>query len=199
MRNRSKWPPLFIVALFLAAGTATLFAPDAGSGGACVASAISDARTIPDITGTWEGTWEDTIYQATGSMSWTIVQEGSEMFGMGTIDVTQAGGGVHEGLGSGAIIMRDRQTLTFTFEGDMLGEGTGVLSGTACTGGGTVGSPLNYGAFTYHGAITETNAEGRFFFTPPSGGAGRVLMTNTTPVEPTTWGDIKAGYRNDVE
>ncbi len=196
MRHRSKWPPLFLIALFLAAGAATLFAPEAGPRGACVASAVGDDRTIPDIVGTWEGTWEDTIYMVSGSMSWTISPDRYDYIGSGTIDLTALGLGAQEGSAGGGIT---RQALEFTYEANSVGSGNGVLTGNSLVGDGLVTAPLNFGYFTFRGTVTSEAAEGRFFFVSPTGGAGRVTMTNTTPVESTSWGSIKAGYRNDDE
>ena len=199
MRHRSKWPPLFILVLFIVACAAALLTPYTGPRGECVASAIGDGRVVPDLVGTWVGTWEDTIYDASGAMNWTITQNGVDVDGSGDIDFSYFGMGVREGGGAGGIVSARAETLEFTFDGDGVGNGIGNVVGNACSGTGTVTSPLEYGGFTFQGTVTNLGAEGRFFFLSPTGGAGRVTMTNTTPVESTTWGTIKAGYRNDEE
>ncbi len=202
MLSRSKWPPLFIAALFLIATAATLLAPDAGPRGVCVASAVPDGRTLPNILGTWTGTWEDTVYQwASGPMTWTITLDQSDYWGSGSIDLSVLGFGLgdQEGGASGSLTREDRQSLSFSYYADLVGGGDAVLTGTSCAGSGVVNAPLDFGYFTFSGTITDTAAIGRFFFASPTGGAGRVTMTKDTPVESTTWGSIKAGYRNDDE
>ena len=201
MQNRSSWPPLFILALFAVACAAALLTPDAGPRGVCVASAVGEGRTIPDIVGTWAGTWEDTVYMVSGPMTWTITLDQSDYWGSGSIDLSVLGFGLgnQEGGGTGSITRGDRQSVPFSYYADLVGLGDGVLTGNSVAGNGVVNAPLDFGYFTFTGTITDTAAIGRFFFASPTGGAGRVTMTKDTPVESTTWGSIKAGYRNDDE
>ena len=168
MQSRSKWPPLFVLALFTLACGAALLTPDAGPRGVCIASAVNGDRTIPDIAGTWEGTWEDTVYFVSSTMSWTITQDGSNYAGSGTIDMTPfawAGLGSQEGGASGSITREERQSLSFSYYADLVGLGDGVLTGDFCTGSGVVNAPLDFGFFTFQGTVTDTSVVGRFFFT----------------------------------
>ena len=91
MRDSFRWVPVYVFALMLVAGLAGHVSQDV-AGAAPVQSRLtsSERDTIPDITGTWTGTWEDTIYTwASGTLEWTIVLDRQDMSATGTIGMDE--------------------------------------------------------------------------------------------------------------
>lgn len=159
---------------------------------------------LPDIAGTWSGTWADTVYFVTGAMTIDIEVNGNSYTATGTIDVSQINPilGVLAGSGSGTV---SGSVLTGTFSATDLGTGQGTLSPTRAnrgpggsasgSGSGTVTAPLNFGPFTFSGDIVGDVMTGGFDFTNPSGGKGvAALVRQTTPVETSTWSRLKERF-----
>ena len=83
---------------------------------------------LPILEGTWEGSWTDTLYNVTGSMTIEISVDGTDYFASGTIDVSEinAGLGTLSGSGSGST---DGATFSGTFDCASLGSGTATIGG----------------------------------------------------------------------
>lgn len=127
------------------------------------------------LAGTWAGTWTDTRYNVSGSLQATFTVNGSIVTATGVIGLGVFGLGDEPGSGSGT---ESGQTLDFTFSAATVGSGSGSLS-TAGTGSGTgtVTGALNFGAFTFTGAVTASAIDGTFDFTSPTGGNGVATLT----------------------
>lgn len=197
MRNSSRWVPAYIVVLLVAAGLlGTLAEGDAAPVQAKLNP--SERDTIPNIVGTWTGTWNDTVFFVERGLDWEITQNGQDVSGTGTIEMDYFGMGDKSGTGTGAITGGSpRTTLSFTFECADVGNGSGsIIAGGTGSGTGTVTAPLDFGDFTFQGTVTENTMRGTFDFVTAAG-AGTVFMTKTTPVEPASWGEIKVRFRDD--
>ncbi len=199
MKGRSKWPPIYAVCLLAAAVLLGFVWPDSPVQ-AHSAPGATPPLEIPNIAGNWEGTWADTIYVwATGALTCTILQDGSDFTATGTIDMSVFGMGVVAGTGEGTVTRDgDRATLDFTFSASGIGTGVGALADGSGTGTGTT-VPMGFGPFTFEGTATSGAIDGTFDFTDPGGGAGTVHMLKDTPVEPLTWGAIKGRYTESDE
>jgi hypothetical protein len=189
MDGRLKWPPIYVVGLLVVAAafafTGTDEAPRAFGG---PVSAAPDS--IPDLVGSWAGTWQDTIFTwASGDISWEISQDGSSFTASGSIDFECFGLGSVPGTASGTIT---RETMDFTFEAPASGSGAGVITDGAVSGTGNMVVPA-FGPFTFEGTLTDDTIRGTFDFA--GGGAGKAVLTKETPVEPTSWGQIKSRFR----
>lgn len=150
---------------------------------------------LPDLVGTWSGTWMDTVFAAGGAITMDITQNGNQLSGTGTIDLTSIGLfglGIMSGSATGSIV---GNTLGFSFSADSVGMGAGTVTGGTASGGGNVTAPLNFGAFLISGTATSTTMQGIFDFTSPGAGGGTAMLTKTSPVEPQTWSEIKAAHR----
>ncbi|MFH1865688.1 MAG: hypothetical protein ABIK85_07370, partial [Candidatus Eisenbacteria bacterium] len=141
------------------------------------------------------------VFFAEYGMSWEITQDPSDLSATGIIDLTYFslhGLGMESGSASGAITSRPPgETLDFTFTAATVGSGSGTIVGTLASGTGTVTPPLDFGDFTFQGTVSDTVIRGTFDYINPGTGAGKVLMTKNTPVEPLSWGKLKARYRDD--
>ncbi len=168
---------------------------------AVTAPAHASPAVFPDITGQWTGTWLDTIYFAAGDMNVTISTSDGVNFtatgeiDVGSIDLTL---GILPGSASGTLA---GAVLSGTFTCTNLGNGTFTLTDVGgsvdASGSGTVTAPLNFGAFTFTGTIVGNTMDGTFDFTSPTGGAGTATLIRTsTPVDESTWGEVKALYRD---
>ncbi len=200
MGKRSIWPAVYLAVLILAVVIVGFSGPQ-GSPEARGAIKLAAVDTIPDLTGTWVGSWEDTIYVgAGGSMTWQISRDGSDFSASGTIDFSYFGMGLLPGSAEGSItsVFADH-VLEFTFQAASIGTGAGSVNGGSGSGTGTVTAPLSFGGFTFEGTVGEDEISGTFDFTSPTGGAGRASLTRQTATEPSTWGDIKALYRDGGE
>ena len=199
MTHRSKWPGIYVLLLLAAAATLAFWGPDGGS--PAKASPAGGAGRLPNIVGSWAGTWKDTIFmwpEEEYIMTWEITQVRDEYCATGIIDFTYFGMGFIPGTASGTLTGTVRaDTLSFTFDGPGIGSGAGTVVNGVGTGGGTVGPPLGFGAFTFQGTVTETLIRGTFDF--PTGGSGWARMGKVSPVERTSWGDIKTRYRDNGE
>lgn len=162
-------------------------------------AAHADARgALPDIAGTWNGTWADTVFFVSGALSIDIQVDGDSYTATGTIDVSQINPllGVLKGSGSGTAT---GSVLTGTFSATDLGTGQGMLSTSASgrgvasgSGTGTVTAPLDFGPFTFAGDVVGDIMVGSFEFTNPGAGKGvAALSRQTTPVETSTWSRVK--------
>jgi hypothetical protein len=199
MNRRSIWPPIYVAGLLLVVGVLAISGPQ-GSSEAHGQVTFAFVDTIPDLTGTWVGTWADTVYLAGGSMTWEISRDGSDYTASGTIDFTYFGMGLLSGSAEGNITSAFADhVMEFTFEAAMIGNGSGTINGNIGSGGGTVTAPLNFGEFTFEGVVVEGNIAGTFDFTSPTGGAGIASLTKQTATERSTWGDIKALYRGSSD
>ncbi len=198
MSKRSKWPAIYVIGL-LAVASALAF-----SGVGERTEVERDAwtarpDTLPDLAGIWIGTWEDTIVQVGGDLSWNITVEGSDMSAVGTIDLSALGIGIQQGTAEGTISdSRGRTTLDFTFTASGVGDGSGSIVGSSVSGDGTVAPPLDFGHFTFQATVGDTSIWGTFNF-PPTRGAGTTRLTRQSAVEAETWGGVKARYRDESE
>ena len=166
------------------------------------AAAALAPGTVPDVAGIWAGSWVDTVYTVAGSLSITIIPKGNIWIASGTIDVG-ALNPVLGMLGGNALGNLTGNTLAGTFTCNQLGNGSFTITGATgvegtplatASGTGSVVAPLNFGGFTFTGNIFDGVMEGGFDFTSPTGGAGRGSLVRITPVQPTTWSDVKTLY-----
>jgi len=151
----------------------------------------STRAAVPDLTGHWAGTWEDTVFSVSGSLVFNFTNMTT---GTGQIDLSSLGLGVQFGNAMGTIV---NDTLAFSFISASVGSGGGVIVGDSAQGGGSVGAPLNYGPFVFEGRITASTIDGRFYYIFPGGGGGKASLGKTSPVETQTWGRVKAIYSGD--
>lgn len=203
---RTKYPLLYMLVLFAAAGLLALTGADENGPTFDPSPALATSPlAIPMLEGTWSGSWTDTVFAVGGPMTFVIWAEGSDYVANGTIDVSSIGSalgvlnGTATGLDSGA-------SLDVTFDCTELGNGSVVLmpvksaSGTLnATGSGTgnVTGILNFGPFTLTGTASDTDITGSFEFTSPGGGKGIAQMTKSSvAVENKSWGSVKAKYRD---
>jgi len=164
----------------------------------------AEPAEIPILEGTWRGSWTDTLYNVTGSMTIEITVDGSNYSATGTIDVSEidAGLGTLSGSASGTY---DGATLNGTFDCANLGSGIATIAGSFKAGGkvqagasgsGSVGAPLFFGPFLFTGIVSDGVMWGVFDFINPGGGEGTAVLTNEAlPTDERTWGDLKAEYR----
>ena len=200
MTHSSRWPGVYVLLLLIAATTLALWGPTGGAPAQAEPSSSSTAA-LPNIVGSWTGTWKDTIYMGLEEeyvMTWQITQVREEYCATGIIDFSYFGMGPVLGTAAGTVTGTFRaDTLHLTFEGPGIGSGAGTVTGGVGIGTGTVGLPLNFGAFTFQGTVTETLIRGTFDFT--TGGSGWARMGKVSPVERASWGAIKARYRDGGE
>jgi hypothetical protein len=200
MTHRPWQPGVYVLGLLLVAGVIALLGHDGGGPARAEQTAPSSA-TLPNIVGSWAGTWKDTIYMGLEEeyfMTWQITQVREEYCATGIIDFSYFFGmGPTVGSAAGTVTGALRaDTLHFTFEAGGLGGGSGTVTGGVGTGSGTniLVFPID---FTFQGTVTETLIRGTFDF-PDPGGSGWARMGKVqTPVERASWGEIKARYRDD--
>ena len=105
----------------------------------------SQGRDVPDLTGEWHGSWNDTLFNVVGDLDWVITRDGSDFSATGTIEMSNWGMGYKPGTATGTLSGRPpEQTLTFTFQADNVGSGSGTVVGTAGSGAGTVTPRARY-------------------------------------------------------
>jgi len=126
------------------------------------------------LIGTWVGTWEDTRFNVSGTLEATMTVNGNMVEATGKIGLQSLGLGEETGTGVGTI---DGNTLSFTFDASTVGNGEGEVAGDEGSGMGTVLGALNFGDFTFEGAVGKTMITGEFEFTAPSGGRGVASLT----------------------
>jgi hypothetical protein len=196
-QNRTlAWIALVFIAAAVAAGTVSSGASTV-PGAARLAGAAGGLP--PDLAGTWQGQWVDTVFTVTGPAEWTLEVNGSSVTLMGTNDLTGVGLGAAEPFELTGTIVGDSLGYTFMFSGGSAltstGEGAIVGSGPDnMAGTGNVGAPLFFGDYAYTATITSTTMNGTFTYT--GGGAGRLEMTKSVAVEKDTWGRTKGRYRS---
>jgi len=164
----------------------------------------AEPADLPLLEGTWEGSWTDTLYNVTGSMTIEVSVDGSDYFATGSIDVSEidADLGTLNGTANGS---SDGALISGTFDCANLGSGTASIGGAFKVGGkvqatgsgsGSVGAPLLFGPFVFTGTVAEGVMWGVFDFTNPGGGEGKAVLTNDAlPNAQRTWGGLKAEYR----
>jgi hypothetical protein len=195
MANRSKWPPVYLAAVLAVAGALAMSEPHDDSP-TYVDALPAATDTLPDLAGTWAGTWQDTVFMVSGDLSWVITQDGLDISASGTIDLTVLGMEAESGTATGTITSRSvGNTLDFTFEAATVGNGSGTITGGTASGTGTVIPPLGFGDFTFDGTVTGETMRGTFVFTTAAG-AGKAILTKQSAIEPGSWGELKARYRN---
>lgn len=171
---------LWAATLLATATAVALLAPPPPAPIAGHAGTASPTSTVPDLTGDWTGGWEDTTFNVSGDMSLSIVQDGNDFIGSGTIDLTNIGVpgvGVQSGQAVGTL---GGNTLSFEFDAIDVGSGTGSFVSGSASGTGNVTSPLNFGPFTFAGTATDELMEGTFNFTNPGGGQGVATLQKTS-------------------
>ncbi len=193
LRSRSPLR-LYLTVLFVAAGLLAILGAAPGRHRATPAAPLSPVA-VPDLTGHWQGTWEDTIYFVQGDVSMDVTVDGNDWNATGSIDLTSIGWpgiGVMTGSASGTL---SGNTLTFTFSADSVGDGEGTLVDGNGSGTGSVTAPMSFGAFTFTGTVTASEITGTFDFTSPSGGEGNVSLTRAVAYEDASWSELKASWR----
>jgi Bacterial Ig-like domain (group 2) len=159
----------------VAAGTTTITATYQAKSGTFNVTVTIAPAPFSSLAGTWVGTWNDNIYNVSGSLTATFAVTGSTVSATGVIGLGVFGMSNEGGTGVGTI---SGQTLNFTFVSSTVGSGMGTLaSGGAGSGSGTVTPPLSFGAFKFSGTVTGTTISGTFTFTSPTGGAGVASLT----------------------
>ena len=152
---------------------------------------LTAGGTLPELAGDWVGTWQDTVYSVSGSVSMTVTTNGSQFDATGVIDMSPFGMGDVSGTATG---QSSGDVLTFDFSAALVGNGSGTLNGSDGEGTGTVTSPLDFGAFTFEGSASDAGIDGAFDFTSPTGGAGVVELTKSVSVQYQSWGALKADF-----
>lgn len=157
------------------------------------ALASSDAAlpAVPDLAGTWIGTWQDTIYAVGGDLSFEITPVEGGYTATGEIDLGELGLGTRTGEADGLLT---RNQLVFGFNADQVGEGAGIITDESATGSGNVTAPLNFGIFSFTGTATDVGIWGTFDFLAAEGGAGKAHLTRTTATESNSVSAIKSRY-----
>lgn len=151
-----------------------------------------DGAVLPDLAGTWIGTWQDTIYFVGGDLSFEITSTPGGYTAVGSIDLSVLGAGVQEGTAAGTVAGNQ---LDFTFNADGIGDGMGSLVDNAATGSGTTDTPpVSFGDFTFAGTANGQAIWGSFDFTAPTGGAGKALLYPSTSTRETSLSAVKAHY-----
>jgi len=197
--DRARWVPVYIVALLVVAGALAVSGHDTAVQPHIQASPAT-REPVPDLVGEWEGTWEDTVFHVVGGLSWEISRNVSDFSATGVIDMSYFVMGDVPGTASGSLTGRPPdETLTFAFGAATVGDGSGTIVGTAISGAGIMINP-SFGPFTFVGTVSDTVIRGTFDFTGPGqDGAGKAILTKNTPVEPSSWGGVKARFRDDSE
>ena len=193
MQSRALLSVYLVVVFLVAAGIAHHHGvPNSVS--PATAGTVVRVGPVPDLMGSWQGTWSDTVYSVNGAMTLQISLSGNDYTATGTIDVSQIDPslGTLSGSASGTL---NGDLLDFTFSCTDLGNGTGSFDGGDASGSGSVTAPLNFGAFTFTGTATDTEINGTFDFTSPTGGAGIAQLSKGVPVSNDGWGEIKSLYR----
>jgi len=97
-----KHPVFYLVAFFCGAGLLAAVSPPSSTVNLAVgeADAVNPA-VMPLLTGSWSGSWTDTLYGVTGPMTFVIWPEGNTYVATGTIDVSSLGLGVLPGSAVG--------------------------------------------------------------------------------------------------
>ncbi len=187
MRHRSLLVYFALLSLILIALFATAFS----GAPAPPAHGERNAAVLPDLVGTWTGTWRDTIFEVGGAMTFIISENAGIWHADGSIDLTEIGfgQGVMPGTADGA---SSGDALTFSFAATDVGTGGGSLISQSATGSGVIVAPMSFGNYTFEGTATDAVIWGTFDF--PTGGAGKAMLWNTTPTEETSMSAIKAHY-----
>lgn len=160
------------------------------------ASATLQPEAVPELVGSWEGSWTDTRYNVSGPMNMEITLDGDTYNAVGTIDVTEASGGILRELIGTATGTLSGNSMAFTFECTDLGSGEGSFTDGLASGTGVVTAPLNFGAFEFSGDVIGGEMTGTFDFTDPNGGNGTASLSRSVPVEDTSWSELKSDYRD---
>ncbi len=150
------------------------------------------AQVLPDLSGSWAGTWEDTLYFVDGGLTCTITVDGNTWSAVGQIDLTALGIGWQDGTATGTL---DGNELTFTFTAAMVGNGGGAVNPTNGSGTGTVTAPLDFGSFTFTGTVSASEIAGTFDFDSIGGGEGVVSLSPGVANEALSWGDVKDRFQ----
>ncbi len=153
-----------------------------------------NGAALPTLAGTWTGTWQDTIFNVGGAMSFVIEEDTRGFTATGTIDFTEInfGQGEMTGTATGSAV---GDLLRFDFVANEVGTGEGTINGQAASGSGTVvGGPMDFGDYTFTGTATDQVIWGSFDFTSEGSGAGKAMLFNTTPTAPTSMSALKASY-----
>jgi hypothetical protein len=197
-----RYPLAYLSALFVVAAVLSSSAkPRASAWIAPAPAGASSFQPLPDIVGTWAGTWADTVYFVAGNLNITINRDGDSYFATGTIDVSAINPTL--GILSGTANATGTESmLSGTFSCPNLGSGTvqivaplGFGDYAMASGSGTVGAPLSFGPFTFAGDVITGIMVGGFDFTNPSGGKGIAALTQIPDaVAPATWSEVKAKY-----
>lgn len=197
-----RLPLVYLIAIFaLATCLALVTRPSVVKPAHAAPSAVG---LFPDLEGTWEGSWADTVFFVAGAITFEVTRDGDAYFGEGSIDVTLIDPkvGVVGGSGSGSLSLG---VLSGSFSAASLGSGTVTVTAVTgrgevqaeATGSGSVsGGAFEFGPFEFEGTVTEGFMAGRFSFTNEGAGAGVAALTKTsTPTDTRSWSDLKGRHR----
>lgn len=150
---------------------------------------------VPDLAGTWIGSWQDTIYAVGGDLSFEITAVEGGYVATGEIDLGALGLGTRSGSADGLI---NGNQFVFGFTADQVGEGAGIFTDGSASGSGNVTPPLNFGIFSFEGTANEIGIWGTFDFLAAEGGAGKAQLTRTTATEASSLSAIKSRYGSEA-
>ena len=157
-----------------AGGTVTLNFSAVGFPTVSSSAVAITALPLPSLAGTWSGTWVDTRYGVSGTITNVVLTQTATTFGgTGTIDLSSLGLGSQNGTATGTI---SGNTVTFNFTAAGIGSGSGILNTTVASGSGSI-TALNFGSFGFTGTASSTQITGTFQFTSPTGGNGTITVT----------------------
>ncbi len=160
----------FLASVFVAAGVLGYL----GCGGSSSGNPQSCTTCpLPNFAGSWSGTWVDTRYNVSGAITAILQQTAHIDNATGTIDLRALGLGIQNGTAGGNAL---GNIVEFTFTSASVGSGAGTVHGTSSNGTGNV-TAMNFGAFTFTGAFSDTVIDGTFNFTSPTGGHGTIHLT----------------------
>ncbi|MFH1842326.1 MAG: hypothetical protein ABIF77_03905 [bacterium] len=198
MKSRSHWPLLYLLLLLAGATSFALLGDEPEVATANINRApgtsiqMTGGKDLPDLVGSWTGTWHDTVYDVVGALTCVIEVDGYDLLAAGTIDLSYFGLGTQTGTATGLPV---GNSMNFTFSANNVGDGSGTLTDGTGTGSGNVTAPLMYGAFDYWGTATSSRISGIFEFTESADGAGKVELTKQVPTQNSSWGEVKDLYQ----
>jgi len=197
MKSRSHWPLLYLLLLLAGATSLALWGDEPEVATATMSRApgtgfqIDGGKVLPDLVGSWAGTWNDTVYEVVGALTCVIERDGYDLVATGTIDMSHWSMGTQTGTATGLPVGNN---MNFTFSANNVGKGSGTLTDGNGSGSGNVTAPLMYGAFNFWGTATSERISGAFEFTESADGRGVVELTKQVPTQQSSWGAVKDRY-----
>jgi hypothetical protein len=160
-----------------------------------VSTPHSSSAVVPDLAGSWTGGWEDTVFNVVSPATFILGMSSDSLTGSGTMDLTGVGLGSAEPFTIAGSISGNTITfhLEFTMASTLTSTADGTLTDTVLGGMGHVGTPLNFGDYTFSGTAVSSAIFSQFSYGPGQG-AGYFAAAKTTAVEPESWARTKARY-----